>query len=130
MRSRPIAWFCCLLTALAPTLVVVSVAEHGHEHREAAIVGHGHSHDDGHVPHRDHDGGGDPIPVSSQTSYWTARPASGETLQVPPAVPMTFFVAPIDTLLGESASSARGIADRRSRSPTVPSPGDILPLRI
>jgi hypothetical protein len=130
MCSRLIAWSCCLLIVLAPTLVIASVTEHAHQHHEAAAAGSGHSNEHGDVPHRDHDGNGDPIPVLAQHSFWATRPAIDAGLQVPAPLPAPFLTLPTQPRLDLTLLAARDFADRRSRSPTTPSPGDILPLLI
>lgn len=130
MFSRPIAWFCCLLTALAPTLLVASVTAHAHEHSRAASGAMEHGPCDGHVPHHRHDPDGQPIPASLQATFLSARPACGDTLSMPSAAGQPLFTALFDVPHGVSPVSVRAFVDRRSRSPTVPSPGDILPLLI
>lgn len=130
MRSQPIALLCCLLTALAPTCVVAGVAEHALEHRETAHPHNGHTTEHGCIPHRNHDTEGDPVPLSAEPGFWAARPAGGAALQLPALVPGAFVAPPTQPQLGGVLISAREFADRRSRAPTSPSPGDTLPLRI
>lgn len=89
-----------------------------------------HGRCDGHVPHHRHDPDGQPIPASLQATYLTARPASGETVSVPPTAAMPHFTALFDSPDGVFPVSVRAFVDRRSRSPTSPRPGDILPLLI
>lgn len=130
MFSRIAAILLCLATATHPCLVVAAAAGHTDEHRQATVAGHGYSHHDGHIPHRDHDNGGEPIPVSSQKSFWAARPGVSAGCQVPSVLPVAYFVPSAETQLHIALLTARDFADRRSRAATAPSPGNNLPLLI
>lgn len=130
MRSRPIAWSWCMLIALSPTLVVVSAAEHMREHRDAAVAPEVHSHHGGHIPHRDHDGDGDPIPISSQPGFLTARPVASGGPELPPALPVAFLTPSDDSKFNVMLAATLGFADWRSRLSIAPRPGENLPLLI
>ncbi len=128
MRLPPIAMLCLLLPAFAPTWIVAGIAAHAHEHRVAAHAETRHEH--GCIPHRSHDAEGDPVPFSAEPSFWAPRPAVSPGLQLPALLPGIFLAMPTQPRLGGALVSAREFADRRSRCPTSPSPGDTLPLRI
>ena len=113
-----------------PVVTCAQVMEHAHEHHEAEIAGHGHSHEDGDTPHHEHEEDGSPIPADKSSGMVRIVSPTLAKILVQPIEPAPFIARVADV-----ASLTRllmSILDAKDDipPPSVPSPGDILPLLI
>jgi hypothetical protein len=113
-----------------PALSFAQVTKHAREHVESQLEDFGHSHDNGHMPHHEHEEDGSPIPADKPASMVRVAAPTLAKILMQPTEP-----APFGTLVADMESSQRlllGFLNFKEHipPPSIPSPGDTLPLLI
>jgi hypothetical protein len=131
MVFRATAILCCLLTTSVPTLTLVQVIDHAHEHLDTILTGHhGHTHEDGEIPHHQHDQDGSPIPMEEWAGVGRILPPMFAKILLQPIQPAPFAPTLAAALAWHQATFGPVGLKWHIPAPRAPSPGDTLPLLI
>lgn len=130
MVSRATSFLCCFLTVWSPTIGIVQVIEHAHEHMEAMLTGHGHAHHNGQVPHHEHEENGTPIRADEPIAIVRAATPTISGMDLQSAAPASFLTYMSDIVALQRVRLGCLCYTKHIPPPRTPTPGDTLPLLI